>query len=365
MQALGLVFRYLSLGHLTVVGAMLLGIGLIGVRQIWTIQMGMRGVVITDMIQGLVAYVIGALVIIGVLVFFFHGFGPLNSLSPAMYRLPGPGSALGPLYFFSLVATGALGGWSWGSIFVRLFTSDGVKSLKHSAFVGLPLSFVFFTLLSLLALSGASLPAVAKAPQEVWFIVNQQAGGIWLLALAGVIVFAATMGNIDGNIQALGAIMANDIAGVYVKLSDHALSTVAKLSMAGLVVVSVITAVFTFNLPNLVSLAQMSYQGIIQLAVPQFVGIFWKGGNRYGANAGLIVGFLSAVILTYIYPDLVVPGLGGITTGVIGLVLNLLIYVVVGLLVPATSGEVSRVTRLFQSARLPQTVVVPDPATGK
>jgi SSS family solute:Na+ symporter len=365
MQALGLVFRYLSLGHLTVVGAMLLGIGLIGVRQIWTIQMGMRGVVITDMIQGLVAYVIGALLIIGVLAFFFHGFGPLDSLQPGMYRLPGPGSAEGPLYFFSLVATGALGGWSWGSIFVRLFTSDGVRSLKHSAFVGLPISFVFFALLTLFALSGASLPAVAKAPQEVWFIVNQQAGGVWLLALAGVIVFAATMGNIDGNIQALGAIMANDIAGAYLKLSDSTLSLVAKLSMAALVVISVVTAVFTFSMPNLVSLAQMSYQGIIQLAVPQFVGIFWKKGNRYGANAGLIVGFLSAVILTAIYPNLVVPGLGGITTGFIGLLLNVLIYVVVGLLVPASAGEVSRVARLFDSARLPHALPEPEPAAGE
>jgi hypothetical protein len=42
MQALGLVFRYLSLNHLSVIAAMLLGVALMAIRQIWTIQMGMR-----------------------------------------------------------------------------------------------------------------------------------------------------------------------------------------------------------------------------------------------------------------------------------------------------------------------------------
>jgi SSS family solute:Na+ symporter len=348
MQSLGLVFRYLSLNHLGVIEAMVTGVILIAVRQIWTIQMGMRGVVITDMVQGVVAYVIGTAVILGLLLFFFHGFHALQSLKPEMLKLPGNGSTLGPLYFFSLTATGALGGWCWGSIFVRLFTSNGVRSLKHSAFVGVPLSFVFFTLLTLLAMSAASLPEVSKAPQEVWFIVCRQAGGTWLLALAGVIVFAASMGNIDGNIQALGAIVANDIVAPCLKLSDKALTTIAKLSMAALVVLSVLTAVLTFNMPNLVLLAQMSYQGIIQLAVPQFLGIFWRIGNRTAANAGLIVGFATAVILTYLFPELVIPGFKGITTGLVGLVVNVGIYVTGSLLAPISAQESLRIAQLFE-----------------
>jgi hypothetical protein len=78
---------------------------------------------------------------------------------------------------------------------VRLYTSNGVRSLKQSAAIGLPLSFIFFTLLTLtlLAISGASLPAVARASQGVWFIANQEADGVWLLGLAGIIVFAAAI----------------------------------------------------------------------------------------------------------------------------------------------------------------------------
>jgi SSS family solute:Na+ symporter len=363
MQSLGLVFRYLSFGHLSILWATLLGVGLIAVRQIWTIQMGMRGVVLTDMFQGIVCYILGGLITIGILVFFFKGLAPLGSLPPAMYSLPGPGSAFGPWYVFSLIVTGSLGGWSWGAIFVRLFTGDGVRALKRSAFYAMPISFAFFSLLMILAMSAATLPAVARAPQEVWFIVNQQAGGTWLLAMAGVIVFSGTMGNIDGSIQALGSILANDIAGVYFNLSDKTLSVIAKSSAWAVVGLSVLISVLTFNMPNLVYLAQMSYQGIIQIAVPQFVGIFWRRGNRYGANAGLVVGFLTAVILTYRFPDLVVPGLGGITTGIVALGLNLAIYVVVGLVVPASAEETSRVARLFEAARA-QPAPAPAPAAG-
>src|SRR5437763_84684 len=106
----------------------------------------------------------------------------------------------------------------------------------------MPISFAFFSLLMILAMSAATLPAVAKAPQEVWFIVNQQAGGTWLLAMAG---------------------------------------------------------------------------------------------------------------------------LGGITTGIVALALNLAIYVVVGLVVPASAAETSRVARLFEAARAqPAPAPAPAPAAG-
>jgi SSS family solute:Na+ symporter len=348
MQALGLVFRYLSFNHLSVIAAMLLGVALIGIRQIWTIQMGMRGVVLTDMFQGIIAYVVGSIVIVGLLLFYFHGLSSLNALPPAMFTLPGVGSATGPLYVFALIFTGTLGGWCWPPIFVRLYTSNGVRSLKQSAAIGLPLSFIFFTLLTLLALSGASLPAVARAPQEVWFIVNQEAGGVWLLGLAGIIVFAATMGNVDGNFQAAGAQIANDIVGNYAKLSDKALISTTKLSMALLSVASVITAVVTFNAPNLVTLAIMSYQGIIQLAVPQFLGIFWKQGNKYGAIGGLVVGFTAAVVLEKVFPT-DIPAFGGLTSGVIALAINAAIYVTAAFVVPQPKAETDRVDDLFRS----------------
>src|SRR5690606_3008789 len=126
----------------------------------------------------------------------------------------------------------------------------------------------------------SKMPGVAEHPNDVWFIVSQEAGGLWLLGLAGVVVLAASMGHTDGNIQATGAQIANDLVGNYWKLDHAQLIIIAKIGMLVLTVLSSWLA--CLELPALFSLAVLAYQGIIQLAVPQFLGIFWKRGNQYG-----------------------------------------------------------------------------------
>ena len=96
-----------------------------------------------------------------------HGF---DQVDPALLILPGPGSELGPLYLFSLVLTGALGGWCWPDIFVRLFTQNGVSTIRRTSIQAVPILLVFATALNVLALLGSSVPEVAAAPDTVWFV---------------------------------------------------------------------------------------------------------------------------------------------------------------------------------------------------
>src|SRR5690606_83202 len=62
MQALGEMFKYISLGALTFSEAVVLGVVVIAIRQIWTVKIGMRGVVISDYYQGILAYIFGTLI---------------------------------------------------------------------------------------------------------------------------------------------------------------------------------------------------------------------------------------------------------------------------------------------------------------
>ena len=48
MQALGTLFQHMSLGALSFSQAMIVGVAVIALRQVWTVRMGMRGVVISD-----------------------------------------------------------------------------------------------------------------------------------------------------------------------------------------------------------------------------------------------------------------------------------------------------------------------------
>lgn len=345
MVSLGVMFEYLSLGQWSRSTAVAVGVGVIALRQVWTVRLGMRGVVISDMVQGVAAYIFGTGFLIWLIYWLVNSRGiTFSSLPSEMFALPGLDSEQGPLYLFSLLLTGTIGGWCWPVIFVRLFTADGVRSLKKSAVLAVPISFVFATALLTFGMLGSAMAGVAERPEAVFFEVSQQAAGALGLGLAGVIVLAASMGNIDGHIQATGAQIANDLVGNYRRLSQRQLIWVAKIGMVLLTLFSAWVA--QLELPALFTIAILAYQGIIQIAVPQFLGIFWKRGNVYGACTGMLVGFVVAVLLEFNFPNFL-PWAYGLTSGVVALVVNLVIYVVIAYLVPQSGEEKARVEALF------------------
>ena len=357
MQALGTLFQYMSLGTLSFSQAVITGVAVIALRQIWTVRMGMRGVVISDMVQGIFAYIVGTAMLVGLIVWMVVAKDiTFASLEPRMFAIPSHGSTEGPLYVFSLIFTGAIGGWCWPYIFVRLFTADGVESLKKSAALAVPLSLVFCTALLIFGMFASKIPGVAEHPNDVWFIVSQEAGGLWLLGLAGVVVLAASMGHTDGNIQATGAQIANDLIGNYWKLEERQLILLAKIGMLGLTVLASWLA--CLELPALFSLGVLAYQGIIQLAVPQFLGIFWRRGNAYGAIAGMMVGFAIAVALELVFPGYL-PWAYGLTSGAVALAVNLAIYVAFAYGFAETEAERKRVDELFDLVEKRRTATAP------
>lgn len=353
MQALGNLFQAMSLGTLSYSTSIVVGVLVIALRQIWTVRMGMRGVVISDYLQGIIAYVGGSVMLIGLIVWLVVARGStLATLDPKMFAIPSFGSKEGPLYLFALMFTGALGGWCWPYIFVRLFTADGVHSLKKSAALAVPLTLVFGVALLIFGMLSSKVPEAVAKPDDVWFIVSEQAGGLVLLGLAGVVVLAASMGHTDGNIQAYGAQLANDLVGNYVELEQRQMIVIAKVGMLLLTLLSSWLA--TLTLPALFSLAVLAYQGIIQLAVPQFLGIFWKRGNKQGALAGMISGFVTAVGLELAFGSQLPFGYG-LTSGCFGLVVNVVVYIACAYLWPHSAEERQRVEEMFAVVRRGET----------
>ncbi|GAB3857303.1 sodium:solute symporter family protein [Nocardioides maradonensis] len=352
MQAMGLIFRFASFGHWSVTTCLIVGVAVIAVRQFWTVQMGMRGLVITDLVQGLVAYGLSALVCLGILFGPAHsgGFGAIGHLSDGLLRVPGDGGTYGPWYLFSLIATGVIGSLCWPTSYQRIYTAKGVRSVKKGTLQTMFVAGGFYLMLTLVALAAASVVDVAAAPQDGWFSVLYDRGGQWLLGMALVIVLAASMGWIDGCVQVCGAQIANDIVHVISPRSDFQLKVLAKGSMVFYMGASAVVAYLAFNYPRLQLLAQMSYQGIVQLAVPMFLGLFWKRGTRLAALSSMVIGFVTAAVLTWKYPD-DMPGLGSLTSGVLALGVNLVVYVVLSLARPNDRVESARIDELFEAGR--------------
>lgn len=368
MQAMGTIMRWASLDKLSVTAAVLIGVAVIAVRQIWTVRMGMRGLVITDLVQGIVAYFGAGLICLCLLIFYFHGFREIDNLKPALYQLPGYGSTLGGWYFAAITATGIVGALCWPTSYQRIYTAKNVRHVKWGTLLTLPVAGIFYVLLTLVGMAAISVPSVVADPQNGWAILMNEAGGTWLLAAGVLVVFAASMGWIDGCVQVCGTQIANDIVAQFRPLGDRARIRVAKTSMVFFTAAGAVVAALTFRYSHLIDLAIMAYQGIVQIAVPLFLGMFWKGGNKQGALWGLTVGFLIAVVLTAFHTDSIMPGFGGITTGIIAMVFNLAIYLGCAWLIPQSDAEKQRVHDLFAAADeadVPQTgALAAEPVTA-
>jgi len=356
MQAFGEIFRYASGGRWPVTVCLVIGLAVIVGRQYWTVRMGMRGLIMTDAFQGLVAYVFSAALCLVLLSGVAGGpisFAALSRVSETVLRVPGDGGHYGPLYLFSLIFTGVIGSLCWPTSFQRIYTASGVRAVKAGTIRTVLLCGVFYTLLMLLGIAATTMPAVAANPQAGWFTIMQSYGGTWLLGFGITIVFAASMGHVDGSVQVCGLQIANDLVNSQRRqLSDGRLMAVAKVSMIGFMVLAGVVAYLTFNLTRLQLLAQVSYQGIVQLAVPLFLGVFWRGGNGRGAVAGMVSGFVVAMVLTLIYPD-DIAGLGSVTGGIVGIAVNLTVFLTVSAVTGTSPEEKARVAAMFEVARNP------------
>lgn len=315
----------------------------------------------TDVFQGIVAYVVAAALCLVLL--FGNGapIGAIAHLPAALLKLPGDGGSYGPLYVFSLVMTGVIGSLCWPTSFQRIYTASGVRSVKLGTVQTILLAGGFYALLTLVGLAVAGEAGLAQHSSSAWFTLLRNYGGDWMLGLAIVIVLAASMGHIDGGVQVAGTQIANDIVHVIKPRSDKQLTQIAKSSIAIYMILAAIVAYLTFNITRLQLLAQMSYQGIIQLSVPLFLGIFWKGGNKQGAIAGMVVGFTIAAVTTTIYPD-DIKALGSLTGGVLALVVNFIVFVVCHLVFKQSAAERERVEAMFAAAGVAKPKTRPSPA---
>lgn len=348
MQSLGAVFHALTLGRLGFTASVVLGVVVMSVRQIWTIRMGMRGIVISDVLQGLVAYVVGSLLCLGLIAWLVTHSASFSSLPPARLALPGPESGQ-PLLFLSLTLLPLLSSLCWPDLFVRLYTGSGVASVKRSSALCAPLTFVFVSSLGVLALLAGTRPDVAAAPQDGWFTLALAAGGPTLLALAGTIVFAASMGNIDATVQSCGAQISNDIVAALRSqpMSDRALRAVSQVAMAAITLSA--AAIACLPLPSLFSVALFAFQIMVQLSVPLYFGIFTRLGGRWSALAAMTTGIATVCVLQALYP-LGIPWALGLTSGAVALGLNLLAYLGLALL-PRSERERTRLAVLFAESQ--------------
>ena len=361
IQSLSVLFQVASNFAWSITTCLAAGIALIVVRQYWTVRMGMRGLIMTDMLQGSVAYFGSAAVGILIMVISKDSVAPYSNvahLPAALLQVPGDGGSYGPLYLFSLIFMGVIGALCWPMSFQRIYTAKGVRAVKSGTVWAIGIMSIFFATLAVFALAAAIMPGASTNPQMAWFEVLNNFGGTWLVGLGCLMVLGASMGHVDGSVQVSGTQIANDLVNHWWPLKDRQLTTVAKASMAGYMGIAAVLAWVTYDMARLQLLAQMSYYAMIQVAVPLYVGIFMRRGNKYGAIAGMLTGFVVAVGLTLKWDD-DIPALWSITAGIAALVINLIVFVVVSAVTGRSDEEKARVQKLFDQTSRERVTIVP------
>ena len=130
LQAMAILFEVSSNGAWSLTTCLLLGMAVIVVRQYWTVRMGMRGLIMSGMLQGIVAYLVAALVCVIILADTNSPApsGNLAHLPEKPTSLPGmEGTGYGPLYVFSPLFLGVIGALAWRMPFPRISPARGAQ----------------------------------------------------------------------------------------------------------------------------------------------------------------------------------------------------------------------------------------------
>lgn len=290
---------------------------------------GMRAVIVTDLVQGIISSVVLSAGLIFVVFKLFGGFGPLFQgvfeHDPAMLTIT-YGDTYTYGYWSSIILSGALGMFAWSSMFNRIYAARSIDDVKKTTWIGAIICGIFSILVLVLAMGVSLKPDAMDMGETMFFYILNSAGGPVLMALGGIMVIAASMSLIDSVITSHGVIISENLIK-YAKPNLTSEQRVKVSRIAIVIYVVIALAIALMDLPNLATIAIIMYEGILQVLPPLFFGLYWRRSNKYGAFWGLVVGLVLAITLAIIFP----AGFSGWAVGFTALLANIVIHVVVSL----------------------------------
>jgi SSS family solute:Na+ symporter len=320
------------------------GIGIFGaVIAFYCIYGGMRSVVMTDFIQGIICTVVVIGGICFVLQARFDGIGAMfqqvSLVKPELLKISAPH------YFIGICLASAFGAYCWPEIFNRIFLSRSSKDVKiiarYAPFITVLLTFLLVTL----GIGGALLPDISAdlGSAEAGFLtVFEDVGGPIMLAFAAIVIIAAEMSSVDSQLTVMGTIFAKNIIGIFKKddMDDKKVVLISRWFI--LLYICLIWYLSIGDTGALYKYAVVSYEFLASLFPVIILGILWRRGNAVASWASIIGGWIVCSTLQ-LWPELQ-GTFGGFGAGFTGAVVSIALYFIVGL----TTAQDARIQRLFE-----------------
>jgi SSS family solute:Na+ symporter len=311
-------------------GATVLGL----IMMLYVLLGGMRGVAITDVVQGLVMSV-GMIVVLWVfLVVRGQGisnvFQKLEQMEPALFSLPGPVGYFIPQVIFSQFLVFFVGNFPIPGMWMRCMAAKDVKSLKQGCIIsGIAYPLVLGSTM-LAGLAGrVFFPDIAH-PDSIIPTMVSFLHPIWTALLSGGII-AAAMSTVDSELLAVSAIATKDISQSLLRMVN-----VNLLARVVVVVMMVVIWYFGITSTGLIGVIALLTSAACAQTIPLLIGAtMWRRATTQGALAGYTVGIIALIITQYFIKNPL-----GFQPVFWGLLANTATFVVVSLLTKAPDAEV-------------------------
>ncbi|WAA12509.1 sodium/pantothenate symporter [Fervidibacillus halotolerans] len=308
---------------------------------IYVVIGGFRAVAVTDAIQGSIMFV-GTILLLIATIIAGGGIGnimaDLTAENPNLVSPFGAEGDLTPLYvssFWILVGVGVVG---LPQVTVRAMSYKNAKAM-HRAIIYSTI-FVGFIMLGM-HLIGAFARSIIPGIEVGDTVMPTIAMEVLPPVLAGLVLtapMAAIMSTVDSLLILVSSAVVKDVYISFINpnASEKKMKNVSFFVTA---ILGIIVFLISLSPPNfLIWLNLFAFGGLESAFIwPVIFGLYWKGGNKYGAIASMIVGVGSYIMFHTFYPNAF-----GMHTVVIPIVLSLVFYVFVSLI----SGKYESKARL-------------------
>ncbi|MBD1382023.1 sodium:solute symporter family protein [Metabacillus arenae] len=305
---------------------------------------GVRSVAWTDVFLGIL-FLISIWGVVALIT--IKGFGTVPNLFrqaelkvPELLTMPGP-EGVTWTYFLSMTWVIGLGGYMWPHLFMRIYASDSVKSVRK---VG---SFIIFASLfaQLPIVFGALVAAVLlpnlDAPDTALLVLANQFAPPWVIGILGAGGIAASLSTVNSLIHAEGVLISKDLYSKIAK-KDAQDDSVLKVSRLCIVLICILSYFLSLTKPAFLwTILAQAYGGVCQFFPLTIAALYWKKVTKEGAITGFIVGIATSLFFTF-GP---IPAPFGIVPQMWGMLANTVCLVAVSLLTQSAQNQ--KITNQF------------------
>ncbi|MCU9612441.1 sodium:solute symporter family protein [Caldibacillus lycopersici] len=307
---------------------------------------GIRSVAWTDSLQALfmiITSTIVVLIIIHSLGGFSGFFHTLEDNHAELLQVPGNGyfsfpTFLGltlPWFFFSL---------SNPQVSQRLFMPDSMKSLRKMLMGFLLFGFIYTLVAVTWGFSSAlKFPDLATADLATPSLLSSGVVHPVLAVIVMVGIMAAAISTIDSILLTLSSLFARDVFGnMNRRASDELQLRVGKIVIP---IIAILAFLFAMLQVDLIAVLSVASSAGLLVVVPAIIGtFFWKRGTAAGVITSVIVGGVIVIIL-----ELVKVKPFGLASGIWGLSISTILFIVVSLFTKAPEKKASEFLAYIKS----------------